>query len=89
MRQDEYYMLTDFGRKIGEVLVALYRSGKFLSVQELVTLSRQDESTVNNALVAFQELGEIICLADEEKWGLIPEARWMIRNMEIKMGRGI
>jgi len=84
---NEYYALTETGRKMGYVLLALYRANKFLSIQELVQLSGQDEDIVNKALSMFQEFGEIVHSADDVKYGLIPEARFLIRNIEIGMGK--
>jgi len=84
--QNEYYMLTGKGRNQGEVLVALYKANRFLSVEELMVLSKQDKNTVMQFLAIFQKDGSVEQLADEAKWGIVPEVRAMLENMLLMNG---
>ena len=87
---NEYYMLTESGRHMGDVLVALYKANKFLSVSELVTLSGKSENVVKMALNVFgQDFGglEQVDDAGTEKYGLQPDVRFAIRSVEINVGK--
>lgn len=82
--QNEFYMLTKKGRDMGEVLVALYKADRFLSVDELVCLSRQDKDTVIQFLDVWEKDGSIERTVDDLKWGIVPEVREILQAMLLK-----
>lgn len=86
MRNKASYMLTRKGCDQGEVLIALYKADRFLSVEELMSLSKQDRSTVLEFLKTFQQDGAIEQLTDDEKWGIARDVRSMLEKMLLRNG---
>jgi len=85
--QNELYDLTSRGRKIGDVLAALYRANRFLTTDELMQLSHQDKEIVDAALNFLLDQGWIERMADGPKWNYIPEARAIIEELELRTGK--
>ncbi len=86
MKNKDTYMLTQKGRNQGEVLVALYKANRFLAVEELVSLSHQNKDTVIAFLDTWEKEGSIERMADDSKWGIVPEVREVIQAIMLKNG---
>jgi DNA-binding IclR family transcriptional regulator len=86
MKNSDTYMLTQSGRDQGELLAALYKADRYLSINELMRLSQKDKKIVMRFLKIWEEEGSIERMADDMKWGIVPEVRQMIKGMLLRNG---